>query len=224
MLDEGRSMLKICEILYRRPGMSVEDFQSHWLGTHGPIVARIPGIRRYVQSHPKLGGYRKGDLICDGVAEIWVDDKNALKAMTPTAEFAAANRDEPNFIDGDRLVELLTSETVIKDGPIPKGGVKSISLLKYKIGMDPAAAAAHWRDKHGPIVLGIEQLRRYVQCPVRLGAYRKPTPPVIDGLPMAWFASVADMRESAASEAYARTKADEINFLEPGRIGRILTV
>lgn len=216
-------MIKICEIVHRRPGMGVADFQAYWRGTHGPIVARIPGLRRYVQSHPKIGGYRKGELICDGVAEIWVDDKDALKAISQSAEFAAAKRDEPNFIDGARLVELLTSETVIKDGAIPENGVKSISLLKFKAGMDPAQAQTHWREKHGPIAAGIKTLRRYVQCPVRLGAYRKAEPPAFDGLPMAWFDNVADMRLSAASDAYARTKADEINFLEPGRIGTILT-
>ena len=117
-------MLKICEVAYRNPGMSVEDFQAHWLGTHGPIVARIPGIRRYVQCHPKLAGYRNGELICDGIAEIWVDDKEALRAMSQTAEFAAAKRDEPNFIDGNRLVELLTTETVIKDGRCRKTASK----------------------------------------------------------------------------------------------------
>jgi hypothetical protein len=58
---------------------------------------------------------------------------------------------------------------------------------------------------------------------VRLGAYRKAEPPFIDGLPMAWFDNMDDMRLSAKSEAYAQTKADEINFLEPGRIGTILT-
>ena len=39
-------MIKICEVVYRRPGMGVEDFQAYWRRTHGPIVARIPGIRR----------------------------------------------------------------------------------------------------------------------------------------------------------------------------------
>jgi len=216
-------MIKICEVAYRRPGMSVEDFQAHWRGTHGPIVAKIPGIRRYVQDHPKIGGYKKGELICDGIAEIWVDDKEALRAMSQTPEFAAAKRDEGNFIDGDRLVELLTEEAVIKDGPIPKNGVKSISLLTFKAGMDPAAAQTHWREKHGPIAGGIETLRRYVQCHVRLGAYRKAKPPAFDGIPMAWFDNVADMRLSATSSAFAQTKADEVNFLEPGRIGTILT-
>jgi len=216
-------MIKICEIVHRRPGMDVEAFQAHWRGTHGPIVARIPGLRRYVQSHPRLSGYRRGELICDGVAELWVDDKEALRAISQTAEFAAAKRDETNFIDTDRLVELLTTEVVIKDGAKPEGAVKSISLLRLKTGMEPARAQAYWRDVHGPIAAGIETMRRYVQCPVRLGAYRKPQPPAYDGLPMAWFASIDDMRASARSAAYARTKADEANFLEPGQIGSILT-
>jgi uncharacterized protein (TIGR02118 family) len=223
MQGDKTRMIKICEVAYRRPGMGVEDFQAHWLGTHGPIVGRIPGIRRYVQCHPNLSGYGRGELICDGVAEIWVDNKDALRAMTATAEFAAAKRDEANFIDGGRLVELLTTETVIKDGPVPANGVKSISLLKFKTGMDPTEAQNHWRLKHGPIAAEIETLRRYVQCPVRLGAYGKAEPPVFDGLPMAWFESVEHMRQSAGSDAYARTKADEVNFLEPGRIGSIIT-
>ncbi|MDA1099467.1 MAG: EthD domain-containing protein [Proteobacteria bacterium] len=216
-------MIKICEVAYRRPGMGVADFQAYWLGVHGPIIARIPGVRRYVQCHPNLSGYGKGELICDGVAEIWVDDKEALRAVTATVEFAAAKRDEPNFIDVGRLVELLTSETVIKDGRVPANGVKSISLLKFKSGMDPAEAQNHWRRTHGPIAAEIETLRRYVQCPARLGAYGRPVPPVFDGLAMAWFDSVGHMRQSARSDAYARTKADEENFLEPGRIGSIIT-
>ncbi len=216
-------MIKICEVCHRRPGMSVEDFQAYWRGTHGPIVARIPGIRRYVQNHPRLSGYKNGELICDGVAEIWVDDKEALRTMSRTPEFAAAKQDEPNFIDGDSLVELLTEESIIKDGPVAGDGIKSISLLTFKAGMDPADAQRHWREKHGPIAAGIETLRRYVQSHVRLGAYGRPERPAYDGLPMAWFDNIDDMRQSAASEAYARTKADEINFLEPGRIGTILT-
>ena len=216
-------VIKICEVAFRRPGMAVEDFQAYWRHTHGPIVARIPGIRRYVQCHPNTAGYARGELACDGVAEIWVDDKEALRAMSQTAEFAAAKRDEPNFIDGDRLVELLTEEVVIKDGPIPANGIKSISLLKFKTGVDPAAARRYWRQNHGPIAAGIETLRRYVQCQVRLGAYRKAEPPAFDGLAMAWFDDIDDMRKSGASNIYAQVKADEVNFLEPGRIGTILT-
>ena len=45
-------MIKVAEIVKRRAGMGVEEFQAYWRDHHGPIVARLPGLRRYVQSHP----------------------------------------------------------------------------------------------------------------------------------------------------------------------------
>ena len=55
-------MIKVCELVRRRPGMSVEEFQAYWRDVHGPIVAALPGLRRYVQDHPLPGGYRNGEL------------------------------------------------------------------------------------------------------------------------------------------------------------------
>ncbi len=216
-------MIKVVEIVYRRPGMSVEAFQNHWLNRHGPIVARLPGLRRYVQSHVRPGAYRQGEPACDGIAELWLDDKDSLIAASRSLEFAAAKRDEANFVDPARLVELLTTETVVRDRSAPAGSIKIVSLVKYKAGMDPAAAQAYWRETHGPIVCGIEGLGRYVQCPVRLGAYRKPEPPAFDGLAITWFDDMAAARRSAACEGYRRTKADETKFLDSACTATILT-
>ena len=47
-------MIKVVSVLQRKPGMSVEDFQAYWLNKHAPIVSRLPGLRRYVQSHTLL--------------------------------------------------------------------------------------------------------------------------------------------------------------------------
>ena len=74
-------MIKVCELVKRRPGMTVEQFQDYWRTTHGTMVAGIPGIQRYVQSHPLPGGYRRGELPYDGVAEIWVEDKEVLRGF-----------------------------------------------------------------------------------------------------------------------------------------------
>jgi uncharacterized protein (TIGR02118 family) len=216
-------MIKICEIIWRRPGMSVADFQDHWLNRHGPIVARLPGLRRYVQCHPRPGGDRHGALVCDGVAELWLDSKAALIEASQSTEFAAAKADEANFVDPDRLVELLTEEVVIRDLPAAAGSIKIISLVHYKAGLDPVAAQSYWRETHAPIVCGIEGLGRYEQNPVRLGAYRKPAPPAFDGLALTWFDDMAAARRSSACAAFGRTKADEANFLEASRTGSIIT-
>lgn len=216
-------MIKICEIIWRRPGMNVADFQDHWLNRHGPIVARLPGLRRYVQSHPRPGGYRKGDLAFDGLAELWLDSKEALIAASRSPEFAAAKADEANFVDPDQLVELLTDEMVIRDRPVPPGSVKIVSLVKFKPDLGPAAARTYWRERHAPIVCGIGGLGRYVQSAVRPGAYRKAVPPAYDGLALTWFDGMAAARRAAACAAYRETKADEANFLDPACTASIVT-
>ena len=44
-------MIKTAAFFKRTPGISVEAFADYWLNTHAGIVVRMPGIRRYVQSH-----------------------------------------------------------------------------------------------------------------------------------------------------------------------------
>ena len=52
-------MDKVITLLKRRPDLSVEAFQEHWRTRQGPLLAKLPGLRRYVQSHALLQGYRK---------------------------------------------------------------------------------------------------------------------------------------------------------------------
>jgi uncharacterized protein (TIGR02118 family) len=206
-------MIKAITCIKRKPGMLVEDFQSYWRGEHAAVVKHLPNIRRYIQSHALLGGYRKGELPYDGIAEIWVDDVAALRAMAGTDAYAAVQADEENFIDRTKMTLILTQEHVIKDGPIPDGAVKNIEFVPRKTGMDVAAFQAYWRDVHGPIAAQIQVIRRYVQSHVLLGGYRDGRQPTIDGCAITWFDSVAAMRESAQGEAYGRTREDEPNFL-----------
>ena len=70
-----------------------------------------------------------------------------------------------------------------------------------------------------PLAARITQLRRYVQSHVRPGAYEAGRAPRYDGLAVTWFDDTAAMRASAGSEAYARTREDEPNFIRIGRIG-----
>jgi uncharacterized protein (TIGR02118 family) len=85
--------------LTRRPGITPEAFQRHWRETHGPLVARVPGLRRYVQSHARLGGYAAGRTPpSDGVPLATFDDTAALRAADAGPEFARVRADEPNFL------------------------------------------------------------------------------------------------------------------------------
>ncbi|MGF1596007.1 MAG: EthD family reductase [Acidimicrobiales bacterium] len=211
-------MIKVCELVRRRPGMTVDDFQHHWRHVHGPIVSAVPGLRRYVQSHTLPGGYRRGDPIYDGVAELWFDDKAALAAIADTDSFRAAKADEPNFIDPASLVELVMDEVELKAGPVGDDAVKSIGFVRLKRDVDPVEAHRYWTDVHGPLAVPIPQLRRYVQSHVRPGAYRNGRRPVFDGLALTWFDSVDDMRASARTAPFADVIADGPLTLDPAGI------
>src|ERR1700738_4232517 len=104
--------------------MPVEEFQAYWLRTHPTAVVRLPGVRRYVQSHTRLAGDGKGEPISGGIAELWFDDTKAMHALRGTKELEAVTADEAVFIDRATMGLILTEEHVIKDAPAPAGGGK----------------------------------------------------------------------------------------------------
>jgi uncharacterized protein (TIGR02118 family) len=104
-------MVKFIFCITRKQGMSVEEFQRHWRETHGPIAARIPGVRRYVQCHvlPEMYG-RDNAPAYDGAAELWFDDLDSMRAAFRSPEVAAAREDELKFIDHSRSFGIVTEE------------------------------------------------------------------------------------------------------------------
>ncbi len=44
-------MLKFIVDLYRKPGLSPDEFLANLRDEQGPMAERIPGLRRYVQNH-----------------------------------------------------------------------------------------------------------------------------------------------------------------------------
>ena len=201
--------------------MSVEEFQAYWRGTHPAVVVRLPGVRRYVQSHTRLAGYRKGEPIYDGIAEVWFDDGKAMHALRGTSEIAAVDADEIRFIDGPSKRVIVTDEHVIKDGP--SGGAKNVEFVTRKPGLALEAFQRYWREVHGPLAAPIPMIRRYVQSHTRPSAYERGRTPAYDGVAVTWFDDTQAMRASAATAQYARVRADEANFIAPGEIPIIIT-
>ena len=98
----------------RKPGMSVETFQRHWLEVHGPLGAAIPGMRRFVQSHTRLAAYERGrEPAWDGVGLTWFDDTDALRGATTTPEWDRARAEYPNFLAPGPVTFIATTEHVI---------------------------------------------------------------------------------------------------------------
>lgn len=205
--------MKIVAIVKRKPGMAVDAFQEYWRTRHAEVVRTLPGVRRYVQSHTLPAGYRKGEPAWDGIAELWFESTEALRALRGTPEQAAVDADEARFLDRSAMKILATDEHVIIDGPVPANGVKSIEFVTHRPDLAIDAFQRYWRETHGPIAARIPQIRRYVQSHVRPSAYGGGRTPAYDGLAVTWFDDTAAMRAAAATAEYARTRADEANFV-----------
>ena len=104
-------MVKLIYCITRKQGMSVEEFQTYWRETHGPIAGRIPGLRRYVQCHtlPQLYAGENAPAY-DGAAELWFDNMEAMQSAMSSPEVKAAVEDERNFIDHSRVFRIITEE------------------------------------------------------------------------------------------------------------------
>jgi uncharacterized protein (TIGR02118 family) len=108
-------MIKLVYCLTKKPGLTDEQFFHYWKDAHGPLGARIPHVRRLVQSQRITvpGDPRPPDY--DGVVELWFDDEAALLAARRSPEWKASSDDEVNFIDRSRVAYFVTREHTILD-------------------------------------------------------------------------------------------------------------
>ena len=96
-LEREDAVIKAITCIKRKQGMEVDAFQSYWLRKHAEVVIKLPNISRYVQSHALIGGYRKGELPYDGIAEIWVESVDVFRAWAGSREYKALEQDEENL-------------------------------------------------------------------------------------------------------------------------------
>ncbi|HEX2437116.1 MAG TPA: EthD domain-containing protein [Methylomirabilota bacterium] len=206
-------MVKVITSIRRKPGMAVDEFQRYWREQHPAVVTALPGIRRYVQSHVLPTGYRKGDPPWDGIAEVWADDTDALRAMTRSAANLAVQADEARFIDRASMGLIVTEEHTVLDGPAGPEAVKGIEFLSRRPDLSVEAFQEHWRTRHASILAKIPGLTRCVLSLTRRSAYTAGRAPIYDGVTLMWFASPEALRGAAASTSYADAVADRPAFL-----------
>jgi uncharacterized protein (TIGR02118 family) len=216
-------MVKLVACLKRKPGVSMEKFQSHWRTQHAEIVVRQAGLRRYVQNHVLPESYANGEPRFDGVAEAWFDDVDAMRRLAPSAEYRAVRDDEPSFLDVPGMRVLLTDERVVVAGTPPPNAVKGIFFLSRTPGLTPEAFQRHWRETHGPLAARLPGLLRYEHSPARLGGYAAGRVPAFDGVALEWFENAAALAASAATPEGALVSRDEASFLAPGPVPFVLT-
>jgi uncharacterized protein (TIGR02118 family) len=108
-------MIKVVYCVTKKAGLTDEEFFRYWENIHGPIGARIPRLRKLIQSHRLIvpGDGERHDY--DGVAELWFDDMEALRAARQSPEWKASTEDEENFIDHNRVAYFDSEERLSLD-------------------------------------------------------------------------------------------------------------
>jgi uncharacterized protein (TIGR02118 family) len=216
-------MTTLIRLAKRAPGSPVDDFRRQ-AGRAGDWSAAVRyGLRAATQALALPGGYRRGEPACDVIDELVFDDEASVARCLADPAFRRAWQSP--LLDVASLACLVVEEHVAKPGPVPASYVKNYELVTKRADMDRAEFDRYWAQVHGPLAAAIPTIRRYVQAHLAPGAQpggmeggRLPcgepagTAPC-DGLAITWFDDVAAMRAGAATEAYARTRADEANFL-----------
>ena len=136
-------MVHFYYFINRKPGLSETEFHRYWREVHGPIAARVPQFRRYVQSHRIP--FADSNLPFDGAAEIWLDGIEAVGELRREPIFRdGALRDEPNFIDIERVEWVVSDDHVMLDGPQGEGMAKAVFRFRRKPGMRLKHFRRYW--------------------------------------------------------------------------------
>src|ERR1700746_1031362 len=108
-------MIKLVYCITKKPDLADEGFFRYWKDVHGPIGARIPCLRRLVQSYRLSIPGDTHPPAYDGMAELWFDTVDDLVAARQSPEWQASSNDEANFIDHPKVSSFATEEHVIMD-------------------------------------------------------------------------------------------------------------
>jgi uncharacterized protein (TIGR02118 family) len=114
---EGSQYVKRMGILQRQSELSADAFRRWWLEVHGPVAARLPGLKGYFQNltYDVLGlesADSRGPLRCDGFTELWFNDTAAMEQAFPLRTNTSVTRHANSHIAA--ISTLIVRETVLR--------------------------------------------------------------------------------------------------------------
>jgi uncharacterized protein (TIGR02118 family) len=209
-------------LLTRRPGVTQAEFRRHWREVHGPLAARLPGLRRYHQNHVvdnrQLAiDHARGAWSIDGISELWFDSEDDMKRALSSNEYKEVARDHHLFVGPTALITAVQNVVVPVDpsaGPL----VKRMSILTRKSGLTPEQFKEEWWGFHAEAVSKFPNLMGYTQNLVTgrssgLGQPASYEALPIDGMVELWFRSVADVEGAFHSPAASVSQAHALSFI-----------
>lgn len=92
-------MVRRFVILRKKPEMTRQEFWDYWENIHGQLIAKIPGLIKYVQYHVTSELTDPLDDPIDGIAELWFESVEEQVRAYSTEEYKAVVNDEPNLFE-----------------------------------------------------------------------------------------------------------------------------
>ncbi|MXY53447.1 MAG: EthD family reductase [Gammaproteobacteria bacterium] len=204
-------MLKQITWFRKRRDLSRTAFAQHWRTRHAVIVSELPGIKRYVQNHVTAESNA-----LDGVAEVWFDDIEAMRANVGRPELDRIRADEPNFLDTQSMGTLVVEPTVVIDGA--EEGAKLLVLVRRQAAVAPDEFHRAWLEDVGGALAALAGKAgapvRYEQDHARVSAYRDGRQPHWDGTASLWFADPVAAGGFFGSEAFAKVASIEQGLMD----------
>jgi uncharacterized protein (TIGR02118 family) len=209
-------------LLNKKPEWSLEDFRHYWSDTHGPIAAKLPGLRSYLQHHvvdsvQRGISYKRGPEQLDGFSELAFDDEASMHAAFNSDVAPSLADDEARFIGRLRIIAVDRREVVT---PAPgKPLIKRMSLLRRRADVDAQTFEREWRIEHARLVKLMPGIEGYRQNLVIERQAVKGTPcdytdlPV-DGVVELWFTSVDTLNQAFASPQGVQTMEHAKSFID----------
>jgi uncharacterized protein (TIGR02118 family) len=197
-------------LLTRKPGLATEQFRQHWREVHGPLAAKLPGLRRYHQNYI-LGSPQRdpkgaqSDWRLDGISELWFDDPATMRAAIAPDAYRAVAADEPNCMVQSKAI--VAEQNVVL--PVEPGNVsqfvKCMSILIRAPGLNTAAGRQTGFETDAS--MGVARLPGLVGYTLNVVVARMaagaPAPyetiPV-DGLAEIWFRDAETLQAAFASQ------------------------
>jgi uncharacterized protein (TIGR02118 family) len=122
VIDGEPGPYKVAWVAKFKPGMSNADGRAYWATTHGPIIADLPDIDRYVQNHCVApvggGGEARDPLRFDGFSEAWFADEAAYLRAVNSPTWDRLHEDGFNVFDPDLLWGVRLDERIVQAGTL----------------------------------------------------------------------------------------------------------
>ena len=196
-------------LLRKHPDFSMDAFRKHWRESHGPLAAKLPGLRRYHQNHVIDREQRGVDFArCrddfDGFSALWFDDMPSMSAAFETELVRQLGEDESQFIGELELITAIQHVVVPKPAGVPL--LKRMSTLKRRPDVDAEAFKSEWFDVHSFLVKRLPQVKGYTQNLIFDRSHGRGRPATYDELPIdgiveLWFEDVDSLNAAFASDA-----------------------